>query len=70
MRRKAVGIIVALTLGVLVASLAADIQQPEKVYRIGWLGVSSGLPRGIEIFLFITDSVDRECNGEFYRLGC
>ena len=70
MRRKAVGIIVALTLGVLVASLAADIQQPEKVYRIGWLGISSGLPRGIEIFLFITDSVDRECNGEFHRLGC
>jgi len=38
MRRSTVGIILVLTLGCLVASHAAEAQQPGKVYRIGVLG--------------------------------
>src|SRR5262245_44092969 len=35
MRRSAVGLIVTLALGFLLAPLCADAQQPTKVYRIG-----------------------------------
>jgi putative ABC transport system substrate-binding protein len=39
MRLNAVGLIVALALAVLVVPLAAEAQQPTKVYRIGWLNL-------------------------------
>jgi putative ABC transport system substrate-binding protein len=42
MLRKAVGIISILTLCLLAVPLAADAQQPRKVYRIGYLSVSTG----------------------------
>ena len=41
MLRKAVGSISILALCFLVLPLAADAQQPAKVYRIGWLGLST-----------------------------
>ncbi len=34
--------IVAFALSVLAAAIPSDAQQPEKVYRIGWLGISAG----------------------------
>ena len=39
MRLNAVELIVTLALAILVVALAAEAQQPTKVYRIGWLGV-------------------------------
>jgi putative ABC transport system substrate-binding protein len=39
MRYSPIGCIVTLTLSLLVAPLAAEVQPPGKVYRIGWLGV-------------------------------
>ena len=42
MRLSAVGIIVTLTLGLLLAPLATDAQRPAKVARIGYLSVAGG----------------------------
>jgi len=39
MRLSAVGLIVTLALAILVVPLAAEAQQPTKVYRIGWLNL-------------------------------
>jgi putative ABC transport system substrate-binding protein len=44
MKRTTVGLIVFLTFGFLVAPLAAEVQPPTKVYRIGWLRPDSPPP--------------------------
>ncbi len=41
MRLRTLGLIAPLALGLLLAPLGADAQQPTKVARIGWLGGSS-----------------------------
>ncbi len=43
MTRRTIGFLVTLALGLLVAPLTADTQQPTHVHRIGWL--SPGVPR-------------------------
>jgi hypothetical protein len=41
---RLIGLFVILTLGMLVAPLAADVQPPMKVHRIGRLNTSAPLP--------------------------
>jgi len=52
MRFSAVGLLVTLALGLILAPLAAETQPPAKVPRIGvlWLGASSDKPRLIDAF--------------------
>src|SRR3990172_9513146 len=44
MRLRSIGLILALSLGILAASVAADAQQPAKVHRIGFLSFVSLTP--------------------------
>ena len=41
MKRSTIGLVVTFTLGILVASLASDAQQPKQVPRIGVLDLGS-----------------------------
>jgi putative ABC transport system substrate-binding protein len=45
MRLSTIGIVLPLTLSLLVVLLCSDVQQARKVSRIGWLLISSPLPR-------------------------